>query len=112
MFTQLTIPEVRKLFRTELEAYFAPTGQKKIENSESDEFFETEGAAEFLGYAVPTIYLKVRRRELPFSKRGKRLYFSKKELIEWIKAGRIKTAAEIAEEAESNLPSRKGRPNA
>jgi hypothetical protein len=31
------------------------------------------------------------------SKQGKRLYFNKIELLEWIKAGRKKTLAEIQE---------------
>jgi excisionase family DNA binding protein len=52
-------------------------------------------AAEFLKLSVPTLYTKVSRREIPVSKRGKRLYFSKAELSDWIKSGRKKTVEEI-----------------
>ncbi|WP_017732529.1 helix-turn-helix domain-containing protein [Nafulsella turpanensis] len=82
------------------------------ENEEGD-IVPVQGAADFLDISIPTIYGYVQRREIPFHKRGKRLYFSKKELTEWIKAGRIKTVSEIEEEAVTSLvSSRKGGKNA
>ncbi len=42
-------------------------------------------AANFLNCSIPTIYNKVSKRKIPFHKQGKRLYFSKSELIRWIK---------------------------
>lgn len=56
-------------------------------------------AAEFLNLTVPTIYSKVSRGELPFMKRSKRLYFSKNELLNYLKAGRVQTNKEIQEQA-------------
>src|SRR5690554_5286899 len=50
-----------------------------------------EEAATFLGLSKPTIYSKVSKSELPYSKRGKRLYFFKSELLEYLKEGRQKT---------------------
>ena len=52
-------------------------------------------AAKFLRLSVPTVYSKVSRGELPFMKRSKRLYFSKAELLVYIKGGRNYTNAEI-----------------
>lgn len=65
-----------------------------------DEFLTIKQAAELLSLSVPTVYGLVSRAEIPVSKRGKRLYFSMAELMEWIKAGRKKTTTEIAAEAE------------
>jgi excisionase family DNA binding protein len=56
-----------------------------------------------LGLSAPTMYSKVSRGELPVMKRGNRLYFSKKELLEYLKAGRKKTNAEIEAEAQAYL---------
>lgn len=59
-------------------------------------------ASELLNLTVPTIYSKVSRRELPYSKGkfgGKKLYFSRKELTEFINEGRVKTTAEIQQDA-------------
>ncbi|WP_258138105.1 helix-turn-helix domain-containing protein [Mucilaginibacter phenanthrenivorans] len=55
-------------------------------------------ASAFLNLSISTLYGKVCRREIPVSKQGKRLYFSRSELIEWIKAGRKRTTAEVRSE--------------
>lgn len=68
-----------------------------------EQVLTVQEAAVFLKLAVPTLYGFAQRRKIPFSKRGKRLYFSKVELTEWIKAGRKKTHDEIAEEAFTEL---------
>ena len=56
-------------------------------------------AAEFLNLAVPTVYSMVSRGMLPHMKRSKRLYFSKEDLMAYIRAGRHKTYAEIRSSA-------------
>lgn len=65
---------------------------------QSEQFLTIQQAAEFLCLSVPTIYGKVSKRELPFMKQGKRLYFAKSELSEYLKAGKKKTSAEMEEE--------------
>ncbi len=60
-------------------------------------------AAEFLSLTVPTIYSKVSKGELPVMKRSKRLYFSRTELLEYLKDGRKKSNAEIEQEANAYL---------
>jgi excisionase family DNA binding protein len=55
--------------------------------------------AEFLTLAVPTIYSMVSRGQLPFMKRSKRIYFSKSEVLDFLKAGRQLTNSELVTEA-------------
>ena len=78
-----------------------------LQNTKQPEQPETpiylEEAAELLGIEKPTLYSKVSRREVPFHKRGNRLYFFKSELLDYIKEGRKKTTAEIEAEAETYL---------
>lgn len=57
-------------------------------------------ASEYLNLTVPTLYGKVSKKEIPFMKRGKRLYFSSVELLNYLKEGKVKTNLEI--EAEAN----------
>ena len=64
---------------------------------ESDSLFSIEQASKFLNLSISTIYGKVCRREIPVSKQGKRLYFNKIDLLDWIRAGRKKTLTEIQE---------------
>jgi excisionase family DNA binding protein len=64
--------------------------QKAEPQTESDDLLTIQQAASFLKLSVPTLYGLVSRSKLPVNKRGKRLYFSKHELTDWIKAGRKK----------------------
>ena len=98
VFTQLSILEVRELFRDELENFF--TGKRIGEpGPRTEEIGGIELAIEITGLAKPTIYGLVSERKIPHSKQGKRLYFSRQELTEWLKQGKRKTNAEIAIEA-------------
>jgi len=57
-------------------------------------------AVEITGLARPTIYSLSCKNEIPHFKKHKKLYFSRTELISWIKSGRRKTRHEIIHEAE------------
>ena len=74
---------------------------------ETTDLLTIKQAGEFLTLSVPTIYGLVQRAEIPVNKRGKRLYFSKQELTDWIKAGRKKTVDEISKEADRHLSKNK-----
>ncbi|MBA2761393.1 MAG: helix-turn-helix domain-containing protein [Segetibacter sp.] len=75
--------------------------------AETEELLTISQAAKFLNLSNPTIYGKVSRKEIPVNKQGKRLYFYKSELAEWIKAGRKKTVMEIRQEADQFINTRR-----
>jgi len=75
--------------------------QNITDTPQQDELLTIQQAAEILKLSVPTIYGLVSRTEIPHAKKGKRLYFSKLELLEWVQSGRKKTNAEIAAAAVS-----------
>ena len=52
-------------------------------------------ASEFLHLTTGALYAMVHRKAICYSKRGKRLFFSKKELSAWVESGRKLTAEEI-----------------
>ncbi len=66
---------------------------------EADKLLTITETAEIIHLSVPTVYGLVQRSEIPVCKRGKRLYFSKLEVTNWIMAGRKKTTDEISAEA-------------
>ena len=68
-----------------------------------EQLLTIQEAAEFLSLTVPTLYSKTSKGELPFMKRGKRLYFSRTELLDYLKEGRKKSNAEIEAEAKAYL---------
>jgi excisionase family DNA binding protein len=66
---------------------------------ETDELMDVAATSKFLNLSISTLYTKVCRGEIPALKPGKRLYFDKRELIEWIKSSRKKSNDEIRQEA-------------
>ena len=60
-------------------------------------------AGEVINLTVPTIYSLVSKKLIPHNKKGKRLYFLKSELLDWVKSGRKKTIAECEANPESHL---------
>lgn len=74
---------------------------------EPEKILTIKEAAELLHLAVPTLYTKVSRGELPAMKRGKRLYFSRVELVEYLKKGRKATNAEVRAEVGTFLTQKK-----
>jgi len=106
VFTQLSISELRAILRQELEAVLSQ--QKSISaQSDPEEIGDIALAQKITGLARPTIYGLVAQSKIPCMKRGKKLYFSRQELSEWIKQGRRKTTDEIEVEAR-NYVSAKG----
>ena len=93
--TMLT-KEVSELKRLLIEKQEQPT-------TPPEQLLTIQEAAEFLSLAVPTMYSKVSKGELPVMKRSKRLYFSRIELLEYLKDGRKKSNAEIEAEAKAYL---------
>ncbi len=83
--------------------------EKTLQNPQSAQpledydFLTVEETCVFLNLAKPTIYGLVRDAKIPFCKRGRRLYFSRKSLADWIMAGRKKTSQELDDDAASYL---------
>lgn len=82
----------------------------KVEPTETTEQLLTiDEIAKILHLTKPTIYSKHSRGEIPgVCKRNKRLYFQKQVIIDWIKEGRVKSDAEIEDEAQKFLIKKKG----
>lgn len=72
--------------------------EKKLIESNIKDTLSVKEASKVIGLKPSTIYQYVSENKIPHNKIGKRLTFSRKELIEWVEAGRpdlIKTAKEI-----------------
>ena len=82
----------------------------KEHQPEIDQLLTIKQASELIKLTVPTLYGYVSRNEIPFSKRpnSKRLWFSKKELTEWLLEGHRKTISEINIEANTYLKKKRG----
>ena len=77
--------------------------QKAEPQPESNNPIGIKDVAELTGLTVPTLYGYVQRNEIPFNKKGIRLYFFNSDIISWIKTGKQKTLKELASEADAFL---------
>lgn len=68
-----------------------------------DKLLTIDEASIFLRLAKPTIYSMCSRGKIPYMKRAKKLYFSKDELMIYLKAGRVRTNTEIEADALSKV---------
>ena len=71
--------------------------------------FDVLEVAAYLKMGKSAIYKLTMDRQLPHYKQGKRLYFRKEEIDNWINKGKVKTQKEISEEADSYLSRRRHR---
>lgn len=76
-------------------------------NEPLEKILTIQEASNLLNLAVPTIYSKVSKGQLPVMKRSSRLYFSSTELMKYLKGGRKKSNSEIEADAEKYLTSKK-----
>lgn len=73
--------------------------QLKPEKIEGDLVFNIKEAAKFTNLSESRIYKYTWERLIPHYKKGKRLYFKKTELAEWLTANKVITKADIEKEA-------------
>ena len=102
ILTQLSIEELRQIIREELKTVLLEFMQPG-NGSPLEEIMTIDVAAKFLSLSKSRIYKLTSGREIPHSKKGKRLYFKRSELIEWISKGKQMTMEDIDREAEKYL---------
>lgn len=78
-----------------------------VNNTIVNEIMTVKEVADYLSLSVPTIYGLNSKREIPCMKRGKRLYFNKTEINDWLMKSRKKTMDEIQQEAMDYIATRK-----
>jgi excisionase family DNA binding protein len=84
--------------------------EKGIEaNGLVNDILSIEQACQYLKLAKQTIYGFTSKNEIPFFKKGKKLYFKKTELEQWLLEGRQKTHREIRADAINFINNRKKR---
>lgn len=98
MLTSIKKEELSTLIENSIRKVLAENPVSANDNPLPD-FLNIEEASKFLNLAKATVYTLTSAGKIPVIKKGKRLYFTKQELIDWLKKGRKKTIQEIEEDA-------------
>ena len=102
---QNEVTETRQLVQKLLDRLNQPNQSSPA----SEELLTVGQAAELLNLTSATVYGMVYERRIPFSKPGGRLYFSRTELMAWVKNGRKATTDELEEQAHQQIATRVNR---
>ena len=88
--------------KTDLEELIKGAVKSAVQNAQkakpSDELMDVDQASKFLHLTKQTLYGLTSERLIPYLKRGKRIYFKREELLNWINQGKMKTREEIVKE--------------
>lgn len=90
---------IRLVIQEELEKLKNIISQPKDEEL----FYSLEDVAGILGISPKTMYSLNRRREITYSKQANKCYYSKKDILDFIARGRIKSKHDIELEASNSL---------
>ncbi|WP_395051351.1 helix-turn-helix domain-containing protein [Flavobacterium sp.] len=71
----------------------------KTASNDDEDFMTIEQVSSFVGLTKATIYGLTHERKIPYFKAGKRLYFKKSDVINWITSTRVKSKQEIEQMA-------------
>lgn len=95
------LPQAIEHLIAEVEILKAMIESSNPNKVEPERWFNVSEVCEYLPNhpTKSAIYTWSSQRYIPCHKKGKRLYFLKSEIDEWLKTGRRKTAAEIHAEA-------------
>jgi excisionase family DNA binding protein len=94
---QFTEEEFKRILKNCLSESLEANLANRPENS--DKLFNVKEAATFLDIAAQTLYGYTSNRTIPFIKKGKKLYFRKSELDNWLSEGKRLTKEEISDRA-------------
>lgn len=93
------VGNIRKMIKDELEKFKNSFVQQKDEET----FYNIEQVAAMLGIQKKTMYSLNNRKEIAFSKFAGQCFYSKKDITEAIKRGRIKPKYEIEQDAQKSI---------
>ena len=107
LLTSIRIDELSDFIEKSVRKAFKELPTQPIEQENAKDLFSIKEASNYLNLAIPTLYGLVANSSIPCMKKGKKLYFSRQELTDWVKSGRRKTATDKRAEINETLIKRK-----
>lgn len=94
IIVQFSEPDFRELLKACVYEGIKESGYA-ANNIKADKLLSIQEAAIFLNLAQQTLYGFTSNRTIPFIKKGKKLYFRKSDLEQWLTDGRKATVKEL-----------------
>lgn len=71
----------------------------KTASNDDEDFMNIDQVSSFIDLAKPSVYGLVNKRKIPHFKSGKRLYFKKSDIVQWITSTKVSTKQEMEDKA-------------
>lgn len=75
----------------------------KTASNDDEDFMTIEQVSSFVGLSKATIYGLTHERKIPYFKAGKRLYFKKADIVNWITSTKVKIKQEVNQLADEYI---------
>lgn len=98
-----TLPETIKDLQAEVGALKRALSSINTQRPTEKKLLTLAEVAKYLSKSKSTIYSLTSNREIPHSKVGRRLYFDKDEIDQYVRSGRKLTLAELSSNAQDVL---------
>ena len=107
IIVQLDSEQLTTLIQSSVRKVLSETNFQK--NEQGEIWFDLPGLMDYdpEKRSKPTWYSKISKGEVPYHKKGKKVYFLKSEIDNWLKAGRKQTFADVKAEADVYLSNNK-----
>jgi excisionase family DNA binding protein len=92
--TQNDLPQAISTLLFEVQELKAIIANQSTPSNTAPDFLNIEQAGELLGLAKQTMYILVSKGKIPHMKKGKKLYFSRAEIEQYIRSGKRVTSGE------------------
>lgn len=100
ILTELTVEEIRNLFRGEIEQALANYNMNKNRKEKRTSILNFEEGCKYIGISKSHGYKLTSQGRIPHSKQGKRIFFEKEELDQWLLENKVKGLKEREAEVE------------
>jgi len=88
------------------EAISEALNNQSSDSSDSKTVMSINEVIDYIGISKAHCYKLTSAQKIPFSKRGRKLYFDKNEIDNWLLANPTKTSKQLADEASNYLKSK------
>jgi excisionase family DNA binding protein len=85
------------------EAISKYASESAAKSEPQEDIMNSKETARFLDIKLNTLYIKIHKGEIPFMKKGKKVYFSRRQLLEWMAEGRRYTRKADLQAADARL---------
>ncbi len=101
--TQISAPEFETLLENTVRKVLNANKLNSNLDSDSEDIGDIEFAHKITGKSISTLYRLSSTGGLPCSKRGNKLYFSRKKLLQWISEGEKPTVEDLVNRTNEHI---------